>query len=142
MSNLTHEESGITRRFLSVYDTLKAQKKIRFKKDFCQAIDMPLEYMSHFEKGTRPVPSQYLDKLIDAFGVAKDWLLYNRGGMFNGTEQTGGFNNVQTAKAHNIQGSHISAGDSSLLEENKRLREEVEKWRSKYIELLEKQVGG
>jgi hypothetical protein len=140
MSNLTHEESGITRRFLSVYDTLKAQKKIRFKKDFCQAIDMPLEYMSHFEKETRPVPSQYLDKLIDAFGVAKDWLLYNRGEMFR-TEQTGGFSNVQTAKAHNIQGTHISTGgdQSQRIAE---LEREVEKWRSKYIELLEKQVGG
>jgi transcriptional regulator with XRE-family HTH domain len=92
--------------------------------------------INNIEKGETKNPSaDLLVKIASILGVGLDWLLYGK------AEQAGGFSNVQTAKAHNIQGTHISTGgdQSQRIAE---LEREVEKWRSKYIELLEKQVGG
>lgn len=82
MAELSPREKGINNRFLEAYTKLKGLKRFRFKKDFCLALDMPNEYFSHFEKETRPVPSQYIDKISEVFGISKKWIEDDEGEMF------------------------------------------------------------
>jgi transcriptional regulator with XRE-family HTH domain len=110
---------------------------------FARSIDVSPTVIASYMPGGRESKPSYdvLEKILEAYPKLRlEWLMKGSGPTYE-EPQTGGFSNVQTAKAHNIQGSHISTGgdQSQRIAE---LEREVEKWRSKYIELLEKQVGG
>jgi hypothetical protein len=88
---------------------------------------------------------EIIAKVVETFPeVNSDWLLKGEGEMLNNiaTGHTS-YSNNQTSGGTNMQGTGNSMSlGNDLAKQLEECRQEVNKWRNKYIELLEKQVGG
>jgi len=63
--------------------TLRKTLGFKSQKDFAEILDMPARTIQAYEQGTSPnIPSSFLQKLMEQFGISADWLLLGRGDMF------------------------------------------------------------
>jgi transcriptional regulator with XRE-family HTH domain len=112
--------------------------------DIAEAIGKRRPAISKIENGHQEVPNVLLEFYKRKHGVSTDWLLTGEGDMFN-EKPTGhtSYSNNQTSGGTNMQGTGNSMSlGNDLAKQLEECRQEVNKWRNKYIELLEKQVGG
>jgi len=64
--------------------TLRKTLGFKSQKDFAEILDMPARTIQAYEQGTSPnIPSSFLQKLMEQFGISADWLLLGRGDMFS-----------------------------------------------------------
>lgn len=64
--------------------TLRKTLGFKSQKDFAEALDMPPRTIQSYEQGISPnIPSSFLQKLMEQFGVSADWLLLGRGDIFS-----------------------------------------------------------
>lgn len=80
---LTGKNLEISLRFIETYRHLYALKKVSTKRDFCNEVGLYPQNFSLMEKGRIGCTLENMYNLASKFGVSIEWLVLNKGEMFN-----------------------------------------------------------
>jgi hypothetical protein len=86
MENQDSVQIGVNQRFITVFDALRNSGAVKNKKDFCDKIGIPAQHFSDFQKNDRNVSPRLISELYNQFGVSAEYMLLNKGGMFEKKE--------------------------------------------------------
>lgn len=87
--NVSKEGVAITDRFFEALDMLKAKKKIRGLQTFTREFDINRWNMLTVRnnRGNAVLKVEWIYYLCSKYGVSVEWLVLNKGGMFDKSEQ-------------------------------------------------------